>query len=705
MIFSYKELKRLASLDGSIKLADVTNAINSLGFEVENEIPFGNVAGIKFGKVLTLEKNPNADTLNVAKLEFDDKERTIQTNANNLSVGDVVIAFVPGSSKGDVTFAEKELQGIVSEGMLTSISEFGVEEDLVRDSHEGIMTYNEITDLSVDPIKYLGLRDILIDVDVLSNRSDAQSYSVMAKELAAYFNTSPLGVEVKKANIDSSIKVDNNKQDSLVMFEADADFEILAPEQILLAKSNIKSVNNIVDLTNLTLIMTGQPTHAYDKESVGESFKAETSSDNVVVFGEKEVQLENNLVITSDNKVVSVAGVIGLESTGVSKDTKKFVLEVGNFDSKEIRNSMKKVKLSTAASVQSSKNFGNGTTKLALDYLASKLNHFSEPVGFETLKTKSIDFTFNSTSLLAGFDITKHDKWNSVLKSLEALGFVFNKEQVELPSYRYDINSSQDINEEIFRFFGYNTFEPVAPKWNANEIKVITDHKTTIAARGFNEVTTYTLISKAKNVINPFGFEKAISLDTFVSKEREEIRLSQAISLLDVIEYNSKRGIHDISIFSEGMIGEGVFTHAIASTTKTFEQMKSDIVNILPEGIEFVRSDNKELHPGVSATINLNGKQIGWVGKVHPIHTKVDAFIAEFILDNNSYIDKMSEYSSEPLKKRDITFELKDKEELSSYIKDIDAVKIDVIDTFIKDDIKKITVRLTLTDAQIEKLK
>jgi len=112
-------------------------------------------------------------------------------------------------------------------------------------------------------------------------------------------------------------------------------------------------------------------------------------------------------------------------------------------------------------------------------------------------------------------------------------------------------------------------------------------------------------------VFNPLELKDVIALETFVSKEREVIRSSQLISMLEVIEYNNKRKMDDVSIFSEGMIGSGEKSFALASTSKTFEEMKKDVVNFLPKGIKFERTSNESLHPGVSAKINLNGKLVG----------------------------------------------------------------------------------------------
>lgn len=364
MQYSFNKLKELANLPKNTSIDDVNKAINSIGFEVEEFFPFTNVKGIKFGRVIETSKNPNGEKLTVCRIQFSDKERTIQTTATNVVAGMVVIGFVPGSSLNGVEFGAKELKGIVSEGMLSAPSEFGIDAELVRKEHNaGIMAYPEVSDLSIDPIEYLGLDDYIIDIKVLSNRADANSYYAMALELAAYFKTSVSFPKRKAPAFKTNIKVENGVEKSLALVEGKKDFTISIQDQILLAKSKIKSINDIADLTNLSLIMTGQPTHAYDKNSVGQSFKAEIKSGNVKVFGNKDVTLENNLVITSDGQIASVAGVIGIENKGVSHETKEFILEFGRFNIKDVRKSAKSVKLSTMASNQSSKEFNETLTK------------------------------------------------------------------------------------------------------------------------------------------------------------------------------------------------------------------------------------------------------------------------------------------------------------------------------------------------------
>ena len=702
MIFSYKELKRIANLSEQTSLDDVLKAINSIGFEVEGTEKFADVEGIKFGKVLSISKNPNADKLNVAEIEFSDKKRIIQTNATNVKEGMTVVAFVPGSRSGDIVFDSKEMQGIVSEGMLSSLNEFGISKDLLRDGMtEGIQAYEDVS-LDMDPVEYLGLNDTLIDIDILSNRSDAQSYYIMANEIAAYFGTTPIEISTKDSTFDSNITVTPARHEELSLIEGKGKVNISLADQVLLAKSGIKSINDIVDLTNLTLIMTGQPTHAYDKRSVGTNFSTSLSSIKVNVFGNKEVQLDNDLVITSDDKPVSLAGVIGFEETGVLSDTNEFVLELGRFNIKEVRKALKTIKMTTTAGIQSSKNLGKGTTELAIKYISSKLDEFSGVVNFNYPKQKQVPFSTVKLSQVAGFNIVDESRYSEAINSLEILGFKVLTDKITVPSYRYDIESQQDLNEEILRFFGYDNLPLSAPKLTGNEVKIIKDNKKQVAAMGYFETYTYSLISKEKNIFNPFGFTEAITLQTFVSKEREVIRNSQIVSLLEVVEYNSKRNIPTINIFSEGMINDGVKTLGLASTTKSFIEMKQDIVNIIPEEAIFVKTKDEMLHPGVSADILLNGEKIGFIGKVNPKVINDQTLIAEIIIKDWDKEVAFKEYDSAPLKNRDVTFELAKGENIASYISDVKVNDIKVIDTFEKDNINKVTVRFTGTNEQIK---
>lgn len=700
MLFSFKKIIEIANLKDNLTVEEVSHAITSIGFEVESIKKFTDVKGIKFGKILSVEKNPNSDKLNVCHLEFSDKKRVIQTTANNVSAGMVVIAFVPGSSANGITYEKKELKGIVSEGMLTSISEFGISKDLVRPSqNDGITSYNEVSDLKLDPCQYLGLDDYIIDIKVLSNRADVNSYFSLALELGAYFGANVKLPTRRQSQNFSTLKVDKENVKSLTLIEGKKDFTIPVKDQILLAKSNIKSINDIADLTNLTLIMTGQPTHAYDKKAVGKHFSAQYKSAKVKVFGNKEVQLKDNLVITSDHEIVSVAGVIGIEGKGVSDETTDFILEFGRFNIKDVRHSVKTVRLSTMASNQSSKEFNEALTNWAIDFVSQWTSSLTEPINEPSSQEKNVAFSAENLSFLAGIpNIDSTPKYKNAKDSMERIGFVFGDKIVKTPAHIHGINSQQDLAEEFFRFYGYDDLKPVAPTLETSRVNSKRDYHMQVATLGYQEVVTYTLLSKERNNFNPFNFPKTIALETFVSKEREEIRNSFAISLLEIIDYHQKRKINNISIFDIGMINDGWKTLGIASTIKTFEQIVFDLKNVISEKIVLRRFKDKSVHHGVSAQIFLDEQLIGWVGKLHPSLDSTNAFVAEVILPNIEKKVSFEEYKSTPLSYEDITIELGTNDDIAHSIEKYyknDVYSIDVIDEYKKNNKNNITIRIT----------
>lgn len=700
MLFSFKKIIEIANLPKTLTIEEVSEAITSIGFEVESIKNFTNVKGIKFGKILSVEKNPNSDKLNVCHLEFSDKKRVIQTTADNVKEGMVVIAFVPGSSVNGTVYEKKELKGIVSEGMLTSLSEFGISKDLVRPSNNsGITSYDEVDDLKLDPLEYLELDDFIIDVKILSNRADVNSYFSLALELGAYFGTNVKLPNRQKTPNFSTITVDSDNTKSLTFVEGKKDFTISVKDQILLAKSNIKSINDIADLTNLTLIMTGQPTHAYDKSVVGTHFAAKYKSANVKVFGNKDIQLNDNLVITSDNEIVSIAGVVGIEGKGVSESTEDFILEFGRFNIKDVRHSAKTVRLSTMASNQSSKEFNQTLTKWAIDFVSQWTSSLTEPINEPTSQEKNIPFSLENISFLAGIaNIENTPKYKKAKKALEIIGFVFGDKIVRVPAHIHGINSQQDLVEEIFRFYGYDDLVPAAPTLKPSHVNNKANFHVLVAALGYQEVSTYTLLSKERNIFNPFDFPKTVSLETFVSKEREEVRNSLAISLLEIIDYHQKRKINNISIFDIGMINDGWLTLGVSSTIKSFTQIVHDLKNIVSEKIVLKRFKNKNVHSGVSAQIFLDEQLIGWIGKLHPSIDSTDALVAEVILPNVEKKIIFQEYKSTPLSYEDITIELGLHEDvihtINKYWKD-NVYSIDVIDEYKKGEKNNVTIRIT----------
>lgn len=699
MQFSILELQKLANLDSSITTLKMADALTKIGFEVENITPFGDVANLKFGKIKKIAINPKQSNLHICHVQFADKMRIIQTNAANVFVDMIVIACVPGSRLGKKEIASREIQGVVSEGMLTNHAEFGINSNLIRPEWADKIThYQDVKDLTLDPITYLGLNDDLLEINILPNRSDAASYYVLALELSAYFGTKVNLPQLKNAPTKASVSVAKNAQANLTLIEAETDFDISIKEQIFLAKHGIKAINKGADLSNLTLLYSGQPTHCYDRAQLGNNFDLKLAKGPVTLIGDQKVTLDKVLTVQVDNQIQSVASVIGLKDSATSFKTKNIVIELGRFDNMQVRHSQKQLKMTTMASLQGSKEIASGTTKLALSYLSSKLKTYSQFVNWKEPALKSITFDEPLVDQFAGFTLSKTSKYQKVWAQLTKLGFKLENDKVTIPAYRHDLATMQDIIEEIFRFYGYENFQPTQPALINKAVQETNDLKKSLITQGYQEVRTYTLISQKANIFNPFNFEHDVKLATYVSQAREVIRNSQTFSLWEIMEYNFKRKVADLAIVSQGIINNGIETIAWATNIKSFRDVQKDLL-ALNHDLSFISWKNPEYHPGISAQIMKNNKIIGWIAQLHPRHSKQPVIYAEVkqsALANNKII-KFIPYEGKRLKQEDITFSLGHQEMIGPHLKTIKALQMKVIDEY--DDqanqLTKVTVRLT----------
>ncbi len=704
MLFSFNELKRLSGAPQNWRVEDMVEVLNKLGFEVERFTQFVDAEGAKFGQITKVSQHPNADKLFVCEVQLADKKSTILTNATNATEGKYAVVFVPGSRIGDIVFATKELKGVISEGMFSALEELGVNKDLIPEElKQGIWILDK-ADLAANPLEVLGLDDFIIEIDLLSNRSDAQSYWVLAKEIAAWLGQDIKIFEDHKRPITkSTLKVSDGEANLLSLAEAKVDkLKTSYADQLLLIKGGIKCSTPIVDLTNLALIMTGQPVHAYDANRVGKTFTAAIGTSKETILGNVEVEFEDALLIKDDKKFVSAAGAMGFENTRVTSSTSDVVVEVGNFNIKQVRKTAKQTRIDSLAARQSSKILAKGTQKLAWAYISNRLE-ISEVIGMQEIKQKKVSFLKTKLEDVIGHKL-KEDIYQEVISKMHILGFELVNNEFIVPEYRHDVESQQDLNEEFLRLYGYDNFELVAPSVKPSQTKEIKHKHKELAAMGYQEVWTYSLISKEKNIVNPFQFKKTIELQTFVSKEREVIRNSMAQSLLEVVEYNKRRKVEDISIFDIGQINDGILVASLASTTKDFTQIQQDVLNLIKQEVLFERIEDSSLHPGVTAKIILNNKMIGWIGKLHPSVNSTNAFVAEIKLEQISKSITFNKYDEQQMKKRDITIELESKEEISSKIKDLELFSIKVIDTYINDKVRKVTLRAIGTEKQINKL-
>ncbi|MCV3733470.1 phenylalanine--tRNA ligase subunit beta [Mycoplasma enhydrae] len=717
MIFSYKTLCNLANLKNK-SIEDVVNAINSIGFEVENYNKFCDVEGIKICHVINTYKNPEADRLTVCEVEYGDGHKAIiQTTATNMKNDQYVMSFVPGSRNGKMVFSARKMQGIVSEGMLVGLEELGFDANVVPEEfRDGIFQLNKM-DLNIDPISYFDLDDYLIDVSILSNRADAQCYLIMAKELAAYFDTEIKWPKKPTPNLISNFQVKSLKStNAFSLVEAsNNNLKCCIKESMLLWKHGIKTFSSAVDLTNLVLLYTGVPCHVYNKDDLNSNeFSVENYSGKLNILGNKEVEVENALVVKNGDTPVSLAATIGLENKQFRPKSSKAIFELASFNIASVRKNSKEIKLITNASLRASREISNGLVILAYNFLAKYLTDFSVQINAPKVTKKTILLDKAYLTKFAGFSIIKTKKYDEVLKKLTILDFKFKSDfyAVTFPSYRYDMETMQDFVEEFFRFYGYNHFPLKQPKiQRLNYEKNNTfEYIEKLANKNYANVKTYTLINPEKNIFNPFNFKETLNASDSKNYEHSQIRYSFISVLNDVLISNKKQGFEEGSYFDIGMIEREMNVLGLVSNEKSFDEIKLDIISLTNQNLDFKKTDSANFSPNAAAEIYLDEEMIGYIGKIHPKLINSDAIFAEIKLNKltnkqNSFVN----YHHEPIKSRDITIELQNKESIQSHIDKLKTIKgiheYKIIDVYQKtENTKTITLSIKIEDWAIKKL-
>lgn len=697
MFFSEYKLRELANIDKKITIEEIVKAINSIGFEVEGVSNFKFVENIKFGHVLKTYPNPESEKLTVCEIQFSDKNRIIQTAAKNVKEGNYVMAFVPGSKINGTEIQAKKMANITSEGMLISYSELGFNSDLLtKYMNDNILILDKV-DLNKDPIELFHLHDNIIEVSILSNRSDAQSYYSFAKELSAYFHSKPAQIsQDNKQHFSSNILIQSDNENNLNGVEIQEEkFKFDIQDIFLLLKSNIKvDENNYINFANLTLIYTGVSLRVFDVSKI---------SNNISIKKEKDIWYLNDA-----KQNISILGIETIKEFLPSNDSQNVFFEFSQINEKIVRENSKNAKLVTYSSINNSRVISRGMILLAFNFIANYFQKTSQLIN--KIDQTEINFVFDEEYVnnYAGFEINKKTNYKKSLKSLEILDFKFNKNKIYVPIIRHDVKNMQHIVEEIFRFYGLNNFssEPISQLSSA--VSSIDSLEKQITYLSYTQVMTYTLINENRNWFNPFGFSDVKKLKTYISEDHNSIRNSLALPIADVFEYNFKKNIKSLSLFDKGMINDQE-SLIIASTTKTYSEIKADIELISNQKFQVLPLNNEDFHPNYNAGLYLSGKLVGWIGKINPLKLSLDKDIifAEILL-NSIYTpkNKFTEFDSSPLKERDITFEVKQKHDLDIYLQKLESIEgvfsIEKISEFQKDDINKLTYRILMTQEAIK---
>ena len=699
---------------------ELAEALSLAGLEVDGIDPVvPDFTNVVVGKVLSVERHPDADKLNVTQVDIGEAEPVqIVCGAKNVVAGMLVCCAKVGAVlPGDFKIKKAKLRGVASNGMLCGATEIGL-----SDGVDGLYALPVDAPIGQDIRDYLNLNDKIIDVDLTPNRADCLSIEGIARDVSAI---SGLVMTQPYESISVAKIGDCTQSISVVDFQAcpkylgcmlvDYDTNASTPAWMKqrLERAGLSPKNFIVDITNYVLIELGQPMHAFDADKLSGDItvRMAKTGEKFVTLDEKELTLkDSSLVIADDSGVIALAGIMGGLATAVSSETKKVFFECANFSPLAITGKARQYGLHT----DSSHRFERGVDaflperaleralQLFTDIASGSVSNVLSVIDEKNLyQPKEIQLRPERVIKLLGVEIA--DK--KIEEIFSRLNFTINKNAtgwgMTAPTYRYDMEIEADLIEEVGRIFGYNNLPEIdveAPmrlprvSESKQDLYLI---KKQLVSQGFSEIITYSFVDeKIQNKLMPSL--PAISLKNPISDDMKAMRTSLFPSLLTTISYNQNRQQSNLKLFESGLvfinqdgsidnlIQEPMLAGAMVGDLKSanwteenklidFYDMKSQVEAILAmshltDEVTFVPQKMDIFHPGQSAVIIKDGKQVGSIGQLHPAlakEAKVSGKVFMFELKQSTIlamkVPMASTISKYPEVQRDLAFVL-DKE-------------------------------------------
>ncbi len=712
MYISQRELKKY---NINLDITDLENGLVQLGHEVE-AIDTYQTDKIVVGLVKSVEKHPEADRLNVTKVDIGTEELQIVCGAPNVAEGQLVPVAVVGAKFGDFKIKKAKLRGVESQGMICSIAEMGLDKSvLTEEDQAGIYVYEE-AEIGQNAFEALTLTDNVLELGLTANRGDCQSYIGVLRDLLA-LNNQKLEIETSKVSgeFDSEFKIANQDPTSLRLAAIEIQNVKAAKSpawlKIFLAKHKIKTQNVLVDLTNYVLLQTGVPMHAYDADQIKGGIRAMRLEGAYKFTALDEVEYElsmNDLVIADDEKVVSIASVMGSNATKVTDNTNRLLVEIGVFNPTAVRKSATSISRKTDASMRGEKGIDYNQVNNAFNLFVSLLRNIQTDIKVSNLidtnelemGSDHISLKFNSVNRILGITVAREE----VIKILNNLHFetveLTDEEiTVSIPSWRFDIFNDHDLIEEVIRIVGMekvevtdilNTFVTKTPIINDPKIQIERELELIGLDQGLNQVVTYSLVNS--ETLDTFNQKRdaEVCLMMPLSNEHASYRQSLIPSLMDVAQYNFARQAKQVNIFEiantyyndgeelieeyfmSGLVsGQKADYYANEKVNYDFFDLKAVVEAVLNNynlNYEIVKSTVaiNELNPYAHADILVDGEYIGFIGKTHPNYfakMKRDIFVFEINLKKiEAKLVKAIDYkitTSLPSIERDVTIDSK----------------------------------------------
>ena len=614
------------------------------------------------GHVVSCEKHPDADKLNLCQVDVGEAE-TVQIicGAKNVRTGLKVMAALVGAKlPGDFKIKKAKLRGVESFGMICSESELGI-----SDSSEGIAELDVEATIGQDVREYLDLDDHIIELDITPNRGDCFSVLGVAREVSANYNMAFVMPDIEitatgKSSVATSVSNTSACPKYLTRSIKGIDNSVQTPQWMAdkLKRSGQSTHSPVVDVTNYVLMELGQPMHAFDLAKIQGDIQVRNAKlgETVDLLNDSTVELKDDtLVITDAKSVLAIAGVMGGEASSTQTTTTDILLESAFFEPVSIAGKARNYGLHTESSLRFERGVDFNITELALDRAAQlvieicggKASEITKSVDESALpKLEPITITQAKIQKILGFELDSNwieEKFINL--DFEISDKTSNSWTIIPPSFRFDIRIPADLIEELARLYGYDKLpvQKLSLDANINVIKEAQidkyDVMQALVSRGYQEVITYSFISeKYQDLINPLA--KKITLKNPISADMSTMRSSLWAGLLQTVESNQRRGHTDARFFEIGLCFDGVKADeqsnklaGIVSGNRfdaqwsselqplDFFDAKADLESLLSftsATFDFEAAEHPALQKGQSAKISLNGEQVGWIGALSP---------------------------------------------------------------------------------------
>ena len=557
-------------------LNELAVKITKAGVNVEKVIS-KRINNLVIGKVISCEMHPDSDHLHICMVDTGSETLQIVCGAPNVREGLKVIVALPGAVlPGNFEIKKGTIRGVESNGMLCALFELGVEEKNDENYAKGIHEVEDNVKVGTDANIYLGTDDTNYELDVHKHRNNDCYYHIgFAYEIASILNKKVTLPNLQYHEVEDDInnhftlEVNTNKC-PYYLAKMVKDIKVgPSPEFIRkrLVSAGMRSINNVVDISNYVMLEFGQPMHFFDYDKLGNKILVRDAKENeevITLDGKNRVLTPNDIVITDTNKPVCIAGVMGGENTEVDDNTKNILIESAIFDGISIRNTANRLNLKSEASIRYGKGLNYEYTKMAIDRACFLLEKYAGAkvltgiVSHDKLdKTpKQITFESKEVSNLLGLTLTNED----IKTELDRLGFEYeykdNKFIATIPNRRLDIDPYvNDIAEEIGRLYGYHNLKSTLPKTNTRrgvyvgDVGIRKDVSKRLRTLGLNECKTYTLTTPDMAKMFKYDNRESIVLPNPISIDKSVIRTSILPSLLNTYQYNKSRGVKDVLIY------------------------------------------------------------------------------------------------------------------------------------------------------------